>query len=318
MIEPACTSRARELQDQGRGFYQDKYKAHFDNLFDAAATHSVTDGLNPLRRTRGTHSWRRLGAPDARPALRRGGNLQFKKTLWEDVWATPQSRASSTRTPRSTSSSRTSRSRGATNLFPNVVAVEAHNYVQFSRDAPRRGAKWVAFSFAQMQADMRDVALYFRTKPGIRMSDAGRADVVRGGQGVTATVTLASSAATDPTSVFTVNTSGALHTACEYADARLVRRRAREGGGGGRREALGDRNKEDVSSVVSSAASASQFKVVVNKRNSLLPAAGSPAGWVNRTAAKDARAVQEEKWCLAAFDIVDAKTHRAANGGPKL
>ncbi|KAJ7462432.1 hypothetical protein FB451DRAFT_1404234 [Mycena latifolia] len=32
IIEPACTSRAQELQDQGRGFYQDRYKGHFDKL----------------------------------------------------------------------------------------------------------------------------------------------------------------------------------------------------------------------------------------------------------------------------------------------
>jgi hypothetical protein len=36
-----------------------------------------------------------------------------------------------------------------------------------------------------MQADMRDVAFYFRKKSGIKMTDSGLADVVLGGEGLT-------------------------------------------------------------------------------------------------------------------------------------
>lgn len=74
-------------------------------------------------------------------------------------------------------------------LFPNVVEVEAHNFVRFSPytakskgDASRHE---VTFTFAQMHADMRDVAFEFRTKTGIKMKDSGIADVQLGGQGVT-------------------------------------------------------------------------------------------------------------------------------------
>ncbi|KAJ7444694.1 hypothetical protein FB451DRAFT_1434214 [Mycena latifolia] len=68
--------------------------------------------------------------------------------------------------------------------YTNAALDLAHNYIHFSpvRDAARHE---VTSTFAQIQADMRGVAFWFRTKSGIRMSDPGRADVVRGGQGVT-------------------------------------------------------------------------------------------------------------------------------------
>jgi Protein of unknown function (DUF4449) len=40
----------------------------------------------------------------------------------------------------------------------------------------------------------------------------------------------------------------------------------------------------------------SQFKVVSNKRQSLLATTGHPAGWVNRTAEKDEEAVKGRDW----------------------
>ncbi|KAJ7462404.1 hypothetical protein FB451DRAFT_1495534 [Mycena latifolia] len=189
IIEPACTSRAQELQDQGHAFYQDKYKAHFDNLFDAASTWVKSIAADPLNT--------RFGADWARPTrdlLSDGeGNLQFKKTLWEDVrvvilpalidhWVTCPSRASSTRTPRSTSSSRTLRSRGATNLLPNVVELKAHNYVRFGPYAPPglgagdAARHEVTSTFAQIQADMRGVAF-------LVPHHVGTADERRGARG---------------------------------------------------------------------------------------------------------------------------------------
>ena len=41
---------------------------------------------------------------------------------------------------------------------------------------------------------------------------------------------------------------------------------------------------------------ASHFKVVSNKRNSLLSTAGHPTGWVNRTAEKDEEAKRGDEW----------------------
>ena len=58
-------------------------------------------------------------------------------------------------------------------------------------------------TLGQIQADMRDVAFYFRKKTGMpKISDSGLADIVLGGQGVTATVHLSSTK--DTSSVFKV------------------------------------------------------------------------------------------------------------------
>jgi hypothetical protein len=75
-------------------------------------------------------------------------------------------------------------------LLPNVVEVEAHNYLRFSPYEPKSagdaGRHEFTFTFAQMHADMRAVAFSFRTKTGpIKMQDSGLADVLLGGQGLT-------------------------------------------------------------------------------------------------------------------------------------
>ncbi len=64
----------------------------------------------------------------------------------------------------------------------------------------------IQLTFGQMQADMRDVAFYFRKKSGIpKLKDSGLADVVIGGEGLTATAHLISSKSTDPSSTFTIS-----------------------------------------------------------------------------------------------------------------
>jgi hypothetical protein len=74
------------------------------------------------------------------------------------------------------------------NLFPNYVSLEAHNFVKFSPYNTISDEQHHEFTltFGQVQADMRDVAFYFRKKTGIpKMVDSGLADVVVGGEGMT-------------------------------------------------------------------------------------------------------------------------------------
>lgn len=74
------------------------------------------------------------------------------------------------------------------NLFPNVVSVEAHNFVKFSPYSAITEDEHHEFTLtlAQMQADIRDVAFSFRKKSGVpKMRDSGIADVVLGGEGMT-------------------------------------------------------------------------------------------------------------------------------------
>jgi len=47
----------------------------------------------------------------------------------------------------------------------------------------------------------------------------------------------------------------------------------------------------------------SQFKVVSNKRNSLLVTDGHPAGWVNRTMEKEVEALKGSEWRSDAYVI---------------
>ena len=52
----------------------------------------------------------------------------------------------------------------------------------------------MTLTLSQIQADMRDVAFYYRKKGGLKISDSGLADVFLGGKGITVKVTLTSTA----------------------------------------------------------------------------------------------------------------------------
>lgn len=72
------------------------------------------------------------------------------------------------------------------NLFPNVVSVEAHNFVKFSPYSAITEDEHHEFTLtlAQMQADIRDVAFSFRKKSGVpKMRDSGIAEWSLAGRG---------------------------------------------------------------------------------------------------------------------------------------
>jgi len=108
----------------------------------------------------------------------------------------------------------------------------------------------------------------------------------------------------------------AIVTGFEYIDGQLVGVRNRmdeakkEGKDGQSRvDILKDlfKNKDENSSLRSSE-SKSQFKIVKDKRASLLADKGHPAGWVNRTEEKEKIIEQSgEGWKCDAFDIVPAR-----------
>lgn len=95
-----------------------------------------------------------------------------------------------------------------TNLLPNIIALDAHNFMEFSPyDAIGTSDSDFhdfTFTFSQMQADMRDVAFYFNRKTGpVKLKDSGLADVFLGGEGLTVKVHL-TGAGRDKRSVFKV------------------------------------------------------------------------------------------------------------------
>jgi hypothetical protein len=74
------------------------------------------------------------------------------------------------------------------NLFPNIVSIDVQNFMKFSPYNAIDDLSHHEFTLTlgQIQADMRDVAFYFRKKSGIpKLSDSGLADVLLGGQGLT-------------------------------------------------------------------------------------------------------------------------------------
>lgn len=84
--------------------------------------------------------------------------------------------------------------------------MEAHNFVKFSPYNAITDEHHHEFTltFAQIQADMKDVAFYFHKKTGMpKLQDSGLADVLLGGHGMTVTTHL-QSADKDPSSVFHV------------------------------------------------------------------------------------------------------------------
>jgi len=209
-----------------------------------------------------------------------------------------------------------------------------------------------------MQADMRDVAFYYRKKTGIpKMTDSGLADVVFGGHGLTATITLHSTK--DKSSVFKVQDvnvkvdalkfsirdskhdflyktlkplatglvkrqiqkaiKDALTTGFEYIDGQLVAVRdrmetAKATEGESRTDVLKNlfqRNKEAAS--IRSSDRSSQFKIVSNKRDSIL-AEGHPAGWVNRTDERKEVAGHGHEWRSDAFNFVEGQKQTQPGG----
>jgi len=64
------------------------------------------------------------------------------------------------------------------------------------------------------------------------------------------------------------------------------------------------RKKEEAGGKAGAGHGHSQFKVVSNKRNSLLATDGHPAGWVNRTMEKEAEALKGSEWRSDAYVVL--------------
>ncbi|KAJ3798154.1 hypothetical protein GGU11DRAFT_682172 [Lentinula aff. detonsa] len=370
VIEPASSNRGRELFESGKRFYG-KYREHFDNVFDGIGKFVGGIGSDPLNRQFGTDIQRLT--KDL--LFDSDGKLTFKPELWNDVRTTiipgliqrigviPIPRIEYT--DDSLDLVLENLTMSAQNLFPNLVEVEVRNWARFgtSKDIATNKHS-LHLHLSQIQTDMRDVAFYFRKKSGLpKLKDSGVADVLLGGDGLSATIHLESSS--DPTTLYDIKNiavkvdtlkfairdskhdllyktlrplatglikkqvqkavADGMRTGLEWLGEELVAVRdrmneAREGATEeeevGRFKAMQEafkRRKDDASSTVSRSGSSSQFKVVSNKRNSLLATAGHPSGWVNRVDEKE-KTIHElpagerggggqDTWRTKAFDI---------------
>lgn len=216
VLEPGCNSEGRQVRDSGRRFYSEKYKANFDRLFDSIGTWFGSMGEDPLNKRFGD-DWARL----TRDLLFDSeGSLKFKPELWMDIrkvilpsivdrvrhvcsgsmlisCLTCFSQVGHIPIPRIEYTDESldlvveNLTLQGRNLFPNIVSIEMQNFMKFSPYNAIDDLSHHEFtiSFGQIQADMRDVAFYFRKKTGIpKLSDSGLADVLLGGQGLTVRV----------------------------------------------------------------------------------------------------------------------------------
>ncbi|KIK67849.1 hypothetical protein GYMLUDRAFT_36633 [Collybiopsis luxurians FD-317 M1] len=357
-----------------------KYRDHFDNVFEGFGKFVGGITEDPLNRRLGTDI-QRLTKDLLFDAE---GKLSFKPELWDDVRSIILpgliERIGLVPIPRieytddSLDLVLENLTLSAQNLFPNLVEAEVRNFVRFGsgtatgkKDAKKSTTHnhTLHLHMSHIQTDMRDVAFYFRRKSGLpKLKDSGLADVLIGGDGLSATIHLVSSS--DPTTLFDIETinvkvdtlkfairdskhdllyktlrplatglikkqiqkavADGLRTGLEWLGEELIAVRdrmneAKEGAGEeediGRWKAMQEafkRRRDDTASSISmtrSTSSASQFKLVANKRNSLLANTGHPAGWVNRVDEKDktikqapaGEKIDGETWKSRAFDV---------------
>ncbi|KAI8986640.1 hypothetical protein BD414DRAFT_486634 [Trametes punicea] len=212
VLEPQCNNEANALKESGRRFYDEKYKGHFDNLFNATMDWFRALGDDPLNKRFG-EDWARL-TKDL--LFDSEGSLKFKPQLWMDIRKVilPSiiDQVGYIPIPRIEYTDDTldlvieNLALSGRNLFPNVVSMEAHNFIKFSPYNAIKDENHHEFvlTLGQIQADMRDVAFYFKKKSGFpKLSDSGLADVLLGGEGLTITAHVVS-ADKDRSSVFKV------------------------------------------------------------------------------------------------------------------
>jgi len=217
VLEPQCDTEGRGVRENGRKFYDDKYKDHFDYLFRTIGDWFMQMGEDPLNKRFG-EDWARL-TKDILFDIE--GSLKFKSHLWDDIrkviLPTVISQVGYIPIPRIEYTDDAldlvieNITLSGKNLLPNVITMSARNYFKFSpyRVIDDHAEHEVELTFSQIQADIRDVAFYFRKKTGLpKLKDSGLADFTLGGEGVTVDIKLASSTK-DHTSVFKVKSVNA-------------------------------------------------------------------------------------------------------------
>lgn len=227
ILEDESTREGRELRKTGKQFFDHKYAAHKDNLFNAIAEFFKAMGTDPVN-VRFGEDWKRL-TKDV--LFDDNGSLEFKPQLWndirEEILPSLIQQVGYIPIPRIEYTDKQvdlvieNLVLEGTNLLPNIVSLEAHN-VRVSPDVPslRRAltdplplpacrSQFIKFSpyktirddsshrfrikLEQIQADMRDVGFAFKKKTGFpKLSDRGLADVLLSGNGVSVEIELAS------------------------------------------------------------------------------------------------------------------------------
>jgi hypothetical protein len=81
VLEEDCNREGREIRESGRKFWEERYRSHFDNLFDSIGNLFKAMAEDPLNKRFG-EDWARL----TRDLLFDSeGSLKFKPELWADI-----------------------------------------------------------------------------------------------------------------------------------------------------------------------------------------------------------------------------------------
>ncbi|KAL9715568.1 hypothetical protein Ac2012v2_000009 [Leucoagaricus gongylophorus] len=324
VLDESCSRHGSELRESGRQFYDTKYRKQFDDLIGSVSSWFKAMGEDPV------------------------GYIPIPRIEYTDdsLDLVVENLALQGR-----------------NLFPNIFSLEANNYIKFSpyNTIADDNQHHITLHLEQMQADMRDVAFYYRLKGGFKMTDSGLADVLLGGRGLSSTIVLRS-ATRDKSSVFKVDSvrvkvdslkfsirdakhnflyktikplatglikkqiekavRDALITGLEYIDGQLVAVRdrmetAKQTEGHTRTDVLKElfQNKKSEVKSKEEKEKSSQFKIVANKRDSILAPVGHPRGWVHLTEEREKAAGHGTEWRSEAFNLVQGTAGTDAGDG---
>ncbi|KLT41292.1 hypothetical protein CC85DRAFT_286608 [Cutaneotrichosporon oleaginosum] len=199
VMEDECNEHGRALVNNGRQFFEGRYKPHWDNLWNELTAWLKAFNADPLNRAFG-EDWKRL---TKNLLFNDEGSLAFKPKLWRDIRRVilpslirnigyvPIPRAEYTDETLDLVVENLILS--GPNLFPNIVSLENHNFFQFSPSDKIKDKNHNRFrlSMTQIQCDIRDVRFAFRKKKGFpRLKDSGIADVVVARNGISIDVEL--------------------------------------------------------------------------------------------------------------------------------
>lgn len=204
LLDDESDKQARQLQDSGKYFFNDKYKGHFDSFSNEIQTFFLAMGDDPLNQRFG-EDWKRL-VKDL--LFDDAGDLTYKPRLWNDIRRVVApaifSNIGYIPIPRCEYADNKielvieNLVLQGENLMPNRIFLDARNQFDFS-PIPSLNSKLdshhhtMRVQLSQIQADIRDVQFAFKRLSGWpRLSDQGLADVVIAGKGISVDVTIES------------------------------------------------------------------------------------------------------------------------------
>jgi len=199
IMEDQCNEDGKQLRESGRKFWDERYRAHREELFHSIEEFFLAYNEDPLNKQLGVDVKQLV--KDL--ALDGDGNLKYKPHLINDlrhviipavatqIGYVPIPRAEYTDNQFDIVIENLNVE--VSNLLPNIIEIENRNYFKLSPYGNMGDFQQHGFTigFTQIQADLRDVAFYFKKKTGFpKLQDQGLADVLISGEGISGKIHL--------------------------------------------------------------------------------------------------------------------------------